>query len=98
MRISLMKDSVPGAMKGSNLFYGILLVLLAYGLTIATFNLGEVLGFPVTIPNPLLAFGQLTIFNVPVWVLIGLFGFICLVSAFQEDKKIIVQERVAKGV
>ena len=78
-------------MKGSNLFYGLALLILAYLINVPTFEIN--IGVPLTIPNPLLAFGQITILNVPMWVFIGLLGFICLVSAFQEDKRIIVQER-----
>jgi len=89
--ISPMKESEN--MKGSNLFYGILLLLITYFIEFVTsINVGNIFGYPINIPNPFYVLGQMTFFNVPVWVFLGFLGFLCLITAFQSDKKIVVQE------
>jgi hypothetical protein len=78
-------------MKGSNLFYGIALLLLTYLLTIPSFNITiPYVGINVPIPNPLYSLGQLTFFKVPLWVMMGLFAVICVLTAFQSDEQTVV--------
>jgi hypothetical protein len=79
-------------MKGSNLFYGIILLLITYIIGfVSSINIGNIFGFPI-IPNPIYGLGQMTFFKVPIWVFFGYLGFLCILTAFQEDKKIVVQE------
>ena len=85
-------------MKGSNLFYGILLLLITYFIgSVPSINIANIFGYPINIPNPFYGLGQMTFFSVPVWVLLGFLGFLCLVTAFQNDKKIVVQEVRGQG-
>jgi hypothetical protein len=84
-------------MKGSNLFYGIILLLITYFIGfVSSINIGNILGYPIDIPNPFYGLGQMAFFNVPVWVFLGFLGFLCIITAFQSDKKIVVQEVRAK--
>lgn len=83
-------------MKGSNLFYGVLLLLLAYFLFIPSFNF-SFWGFSVPLPNPFFYLGQLTLpvpllNHIPLLIYVGLLGIVCIVTAFSSDKTIVVRE------
>jgi hypothetical protein len=80
-------------LKGSNLFYGVLLFLLAYFLAIPSFNIViPYVGWNVPIPNPFFYLGQLALplpllNHVPLLVYVGIFGIVCIVSAFSDEKQ-----------
>lgn len=89
--ISLMRYSET--MKGSNLFYGVLLLFVTYFIGfVASINIGNILGYPVDIPNPFFGLGQMRFFNVPIFIFLGFLGLICILTAFSDDTKIVVEE------
>jgi hypothetical protein len=89
-------------LKGSNLFYGVLLLFLAYFLFIPTFNIQiPYVGWNVPIPNPFYPLGQLTLplpllSHVPLLVYVGILGIVCIVTAFSDDKTTFVVRETPK--
>jgi len=77
-------------LKATNLLVGVIIGLLAYGLTIPAIDITipiPYVGNVVTqLPNPFYSLGQQTLFKVPVWVIVGLIGVFCFLSAFMSDK------------
>jgi uncharacterized membrane protein YuzA (DUF378 family) len=72
-------------MKGSNLLYGVLLIILAYVFTVPSIKIQLPYIGSVDVPNLLYGLGQMTLFRIPCWVLVGLLGVVCIATAFRDS-------------
>jgi hypothetical protein len=85
-------------LKGSNLFYGIGLLIIAYIMFIPSFNIQiPYININAPIPNPLYSLGQLTLplpllNHVPIAIYIGLLGIVCILTAFSDKTTVVVRE------